>query len=309
MRAMITGISGQDAAYLAKFLLEKGYEVWGTRRPNSSGDLWRLKSLGIHDHVRVFPMDMTDEESVYNALSAISPEEIYNLAAQSHVGASFDLPVLTMNVNAIAPMRILDAIKHTDTKFYQASTSEMFGDAIPPQNEHTPMVPVSPYGVSKVAAHNAVRMHREAYGTFAVSGILFNHESPLRGEDFVTQKIVRHCMHNKPITLGSMTAKRDWGHAEDYVEGMWLMMRQEKPKDFVLATGESRSVEDFLKTCMKLSGNKIEVTQDDTQFVRPKEIRELRGDARLARKALKWSPKYKFEDLVRQMLCLPLDQS
>lgn len=301
MRALITGVTGQDGAYLAKLLLEKGYEVYGTHRPSPTPNIWRLNALGIGSDIILIDMDLTDGDSIDDAIHKSEPDEIYNLAAQSHVRQSFDIPILTMNVNGMGPWRILRRIRHAGIKFYQASTSELYGNSPPPQSETTPMLPVSPYGWAKLAAHHAVKFEREAYGTFACAGILFNHESPLRGDTFVTQKICTHIRERKPLTLGNLDARRDWGHARDYVRGMWMMMQAEVADDYVLATGETRSVKEFLATACRLAGYTPELTFSD-DYKRAAEVNELRGNYIKAAERLGWNPTIPFENLIEEML-------
>lgn len=301
MRALLTGITGQDGAYLAQFLIEKGYEVFGTHRPSPSPNLWRLDKLNITRLVTLIPMDLTDDDSIEQAIQISAPHEIYNLAAQSNVRTSFDMPVLTMNVNGVGPLRIMRKIRYTDTRFYQASTSEMYGNEKAPQNEQTPMHPVSPYGWAKFYAYMALQLERRVHGTFAASGILFNHESPLRGHNFVTQKICTAIRERNPLKLGNLEAKRDWGHARDYVKGMWMMMQHDKPDDFVLATGETRSVQQFLDKAIELCGHPVEI-EIDPDLYREEEVNELRGDWRKAATELGWMPETPFENLVSEML-------
>lgn len=290
-----------DGSLLAQMLLRKGYEVFGTHRPSPTPNTWRLDALKIRDDVTLLPMDLTDGDSIENALTASAPHEIYNLAAQSHVRLSFDMPILTTEINAFGPLRILRKIRHTDIKFYQASTSEMYGNSFPPQDEKTPMEPISPYGWAKHYAHKAVGFEREKHGTFAVAGILFNHESALRGDNFVTQKICKHIRERKNITLGNMDAKRDWGHAKDYVRGMWLMMQAAEPQDYVLATGETRTVREFFETACRIAGWTPEISFDDS-LKRDAEVNVLRGNPLKAAKELGWMPTIPFETLVEEML-------
>lgn len=301
MRALICGCTGQDGAYLAQLLIEKGYEVFGTHRPSPSPNLWRLEALGLTSLVTLIPMDLTDNDSIEQAVQISAPHEIYNLAAQSNVRTSFDMPELTMNVNGVGPLRIMKKIRHTSTKFYQASTSEMFGNEPAPQNEVTPMHPVSPYGWAKLYAYMALQLERRVHGTFATSGILFNHESPLRGHNFVTQKICTAIREGKPLALGNLDARRDWGHARDYVRGMWMMMQADEPKDYVLATGETRSVQQFLDKACEIAGCRPYIEFDET-LMRDAEVNELRGDARRAAEELGWTPTIPFESLVAEML-------
>ena len=242
MRALITGITGQDGSYLAEFLLDKGYEVHGIKRRGSSLNTQRIDHLFNHPKLHLHYGDMTDSTNLIGLVDRIKPHEVYNLAAQSHVAVSFEMPEYTANADAVGTLRLLEACRNKDIKFYQASTSEMFGASPPPQSELTPFYPRSPYGAAKLYAHWMVVNYREAYGMYACSGILFNHESPRRGETFVTRKIVQGLINVKNGTqkflyLGNLDAKRDWGHAKDYVYGMWLMLQQDEPDDYVLASG------------------------------------------------------------------------
>ena len=340
--ALITGITGQDGSYLAEFLLEKGYEVHGVKRRSSSFNTDRIDHLYQDPHVndRNFKLhfgDMTDSTNLIRIVTEVQPDEIYNLAAQSHVQVSFETPEYTANADAIGATRLLEAIRllglEQKTKFYQASTSEMFGLAEPGKmlNEQSPFYPRSPYGVAKLYAHWITVNYREAYGIFAVSGILFNHESPRRGETFVTRKIVRAAVaiKNKKqdcLYLGNLDAIRDWGHAKDYVEGMWLMLQAKKPQDYVLATGKAMSVRDFCtlvfrKLAIDLiwTGTGIdEVAKDhdgniliriDKKYFRPTEVPYLLGDSSKACKELSWKPTNKIEDLVVEMISKELQES
>lgn len=313
--ALITGITGQDGSYLAEFLLHKGYLVHGIIRRASTFNTGRIDHLYQDPHRRGIKLflhygDITDSGVLNKLIGEIEPNEIYNLAAQSHVRVSFDLPEYTLNTIALGTLRILEAIRNLklNTKFYQASSSEMFGNAPSPQNEKTPFQPRSPYGIAKVAAHYLTQNYREAYGIFACSGILFNHESPRRGETFVTRKIttgIANILAKKQdkIFLGNLDAKRDWGFAPEYVKVMWMMLQQKRPDDYIIATGESHSVKEFLELAFGLAGlNWKRYIRIDPRYFRPTEIDSLLGDARKAAKVLKWKPKIKFKELVKIML-------
>ncbi len=331
-KALITGITGQDGSYLAELLLEKGYEVHGMLRRSSSFNTGRIDHLYNDPEIldkRMFLHygDLTDSSNLNRLLEKIQPDEIYNLGAQSHVQVSFEVPEYTAEVDAIGTLRFLDAIKDTGvkTKFYQASTSELYGKAQEiPQNETTPFYPRSPYGVAKVYGYWIIVNYREAYDLFACNGILFNHESPRRGPTFVTRKITRaaarikHGIQGK-LVLGNLNAKRDWGYAPEYVEGMWLMLQQDKPDDFVMATGESHTVREFVDLAFKelsidleWKGKGVEekgIDNDgevrveiDKRYFRPTEVDYLIGDASKAEKELNWKAKTKFEDLVAIMV-------
>jgi len=337
--ALITGITGQDGAYLAEFLLNKGYIVHGIRRRASLFNTDRIDHLYQDPHLpdtRLFLHygDMTDASSLVRIIQQVQPDEIYNLAAQSHVHVSFEEPEYTANSDAIGPLRILEAIRllglQKKTRFYQASTSEMYGLVQEtPQKETTPFYPRSPYGVAKLYAYWITVNYRESYGMFACNGILFNHESPLRGETFVTRKITRALARIKLglqncLYLGNMDALRDWGHAKDYVEAQWLMLQQDKPEDYVIATGLQYSVRDFVNAAAKelemplrWEGSGVDekaylvdatgqgadrvVVAVDPRYFRPAEVETLLGDATKARKQLNWAPKISFEELVREM--------
>lgn len=326
-RVLITGITGQDGAYLAQLLIDKGYEVYGGYRRNSNLNLWRLRELGIEEHVTLIPFDLLEFTNVFRTIETIRPDEVYNLAAQSFVAASFEQPILTAEINALGPLRILEALRtlKPDAKFYQASTSEMFGSAqIIPQNENTAFHPRSAYAFSKLMAHWATVNYREAFAMFTCSGILFNHESPLRGLEFVTRKItwgvsqIKYGLRDK-ITLGNVEAKRDWGFAPEYVEAMWLMMQQESPDDYVIATGETHSVREFVETAFKVIGvdlvwdgaplpkayNKRTgqvLVETSEALYRPSDVPLLVGDFTKAKRTLGWTPKIKFERLVELMV-------
>lgn len=315
-KALITGITGQDGSYLAELLLEKGYEVHGIIRRASSFNTSRIDHLYTDPHingVRLFLHygDIADSTNLIKLLYRIQPEEVYHLAAQSHVRVSFDIPEYTADVTALSAIRILEAIRETGVKakFYQASSSEMFGMVREtPQRETTPFYPRSPYAVAKVFAHWATVNYRESYGLFACSGILFNHESPRRGETFVTRKITRAARRIKAgkqdkLFLGNLDAKRDWGFAKEYVEAMWLMLQQDKPDDYVVATGETHSVKEFLEESFSyLELDWHDHVEIDPKYFRPAEVDLLIGDASKARQRLGWEPKTSFKDLVRLMI-------
>ena len=331
--ALITGITGQDGAYLAEFLLNKNYVVHGIKRRTSLINTDRIDHLfedPKHQNVDLFLHhgDMTDSSSLIHIIQKTQPDEIYNLAAQSHVMVSFEEPEYTANSDALGPLRILEAIRtlglEKKTKFYQASTSELYGLVQEiPQKETTPFYPRSPYGVAKLYAYWITVNYREAYGLFACNGILFNHESPVRGETFVTRKIVRALVRIKKgsqsmLTLGNLNAKRDWGHAKDFVEAMWLMLQQEKPEDYVVATGKQHSVRQFIEEVAKNLQMKIiwQGTRDnevglwngvpiikvDPKYYRPAEVETLLGDPTKARQKLNWQPKITFNQLIDDMV-------
>lgn len=307
MKALITGVTGQDGSYLARFLLDKGYEVHGIKRRSSSFNTGRID--GVINRITTHYGDLTDPCSLIKVLDEVRPDEVYNLAAQSHVHVSFENPVYTADVNALGCLRLLEAIRFLklDTRFYQASSSEVYGSTSPPQDEESQHHPRSPYGVSKLAAYWFTVNYREAYGLNARNGILFNHESPVRGETFVTRKIVRGlkaCKSGKEkhLKLGNISAKRDWGHAEDYVEAMWLMLQKE-PKDYVIATGECHTVSEFIQAVgEELDINPWQYVQFSKDYLRPAEVDALLGDASKARKELGWEPKVKFRELVKEMV-------
>ena len=309
--AFITGITGQDGAYLAEFLLSKGYEVYGSFRRSSSPNFWRLQSLGIHDKIKLISMDLTDMSSILEAINFSKPNEIYHLAAQSFVGASFDQPLATGEMSALATTRMLECIRFAakDASFYQASTSELFGNSSQVmKNEDSSFDPRSPYAAAKMYAYYITRIYREGYNIFACNGILFNHESPLRGLEFVTRKISNACARislglQDKLVIGNVNASRDWGFARDYVESMWLMLRQQKPDDYVISTGETHTVGELIKIAFDhvgLDPEKFVVT--DKHLFRPLEVDMLTGDSSRARKSLNWKPKVSFEMLVRMMV-------
>ncbi|MBI5224930.1 GDP-mannose 4,6-dehydratase [Candidatus Micrarchaeota archaeon] len=309
-KALITGITGQDGSYLAEFLLKKGYEVHGIVRRQSSPNYWRIE--GILDKVNLIEADLGDQMSLNASISETMPDEIYNLAAQSFVKTSFREPVYTSDATAIGALRMLEAVKYHSkhSKFYQASSSEMFGKvAHTPQTENTPFHPRSSYAFSKVFAHHATINYREGYGLFACSGICFNHESPRRGIEFVTRKISDavariHLGKSKQLVLGNMDAKRDWGFAGDYVEAMWLMLQQKTPDDFVISTGETHTVADFVSEAFSLVGiaNWEKYVKTDPSFMRPSEVDLLKGDSSKAHSKLGWKPKTPFKALVKMMV-------
>ncbi len=315
--ALITGITGQDGSYLAELLLGKGYEVHGVVRRSSSMNRGRIDHLHhvnpSHPEGARFVLhygDMTDSGGLNRLVKTVRPDEIYNLAAQSHVQISFDQPEYTGDADGLGTTRLLEAIRTTGlpTRFYQASTSEMFGNTPPPQSESSPFHPRSPYAAAKLYAHWMTVNYREAHDLFACSGILFNHESPRRGENFVTRKITRGIAQilagkTEELRLGNLDSKRDWGHARDYVEAMWLMLQQEDPDDFVIATGVMRSVREFLEAAFEMAGlDWDKYVRMDEAFMRPAEVDELRGDASKAMKKLGWRPKTTFDRLVHEML-------
>jgi GDPmannose 4,6-dehydratase len=313
--AFITGITGQDGSYLAEFLLSKNYIVHGLLRRTSVLNIDRIQDAinkyEKNGRLNLHYMDLTDTSSISNLISKFKPDEFYNLAAMSHVGISFYTGEATLNINTLASYRILESIlkNHKKCKFYQASSSEMFGSTPPPQNEKSDFNPQSPYGISKVSAFYTTRYFRQAHKLFAANGILFNHESPRRGLNFVTRKITHSLArilsgHEKKINLGDISTRRDWGHSKDYVRGIWLILQYKKPEDFVLSTGKNYSIEDFLKKVFKLLNLnwKNFVTTNNKNFLRPSEVRSLQGDSSKARKLLKWKPEYDLDDLCKDML-------
>ena len=308
---LIFGITGQDGTYLADFMLKKGHNVFGAYRRTSHKCFERLEEVGILDKIHPLRVDLGDQASIQSVIKKSNPDEIYNLAAQSYVGASFEQPVLTTDVTGVAVIRILDSIRDdaSSAKFYQASSSEMFGNSLGVKNEVTPFIPRSAYGAAKILGHNMTINYREAYNIFACCGILFNHESPLRGLEFVTRKIssgVARIKYKKQekLHLGNINARRDWGFAGDYVEAMWLMMQQKEPDDYVIATGESHSVEEFLTLATEYAGlgDWHDFCEIDESLKRPTDIEELVGDASKARKKLSWKPKVNFKELVKMMV-------
>jgi GDPmannose 4,6-dehydratase len=308
-KALITGITGQDGSYLAELLLEKGYAVHGLVRRSSSFNTWRIDR--IRDRLDLHYGDLVDQNSLMRTLQLVQPDEVYNLAAQSHVKVSFEMPEYTTDVTAIGVLRVLDAVRELGlrARIYQAGSSEMFGLIHEnPQTERTPFHPRSPYGVSKVFGHWMAVNYRESYGLHVSNGILFNHESPRRGENFVTRKITMGLAairkgKAKELRLGNLDAQRDWGYAKDYVEAMWLMLQQERPDDYVIATGETHSVREFLEEAFSCAGlDWKEFVKVDSKYFRPAEVDLLLGDASKARKALGWQPRVTFKALVRLMV-------
>jgi GDPmannose 4,6-dehydratase len=331
-KALIFGVTGQDGAYLSRFLLKKKYTVYGVKRRSSSLNTQRVDEIYIDPHNNkgnffLIYGDITDSLSVLKIIKKIQPNEIYNLAAQSHVGVSFQIPEYTANVDAIGSLRILDSIKTLNLekkiKYYQAGTSEMFGSSKPPQNENTIFKPRSPYGVAKLYAHWITINYREAYDMFACNGILLNHESPFRGETFVTKKIIKAFCNiflggKDKLYLGNLYSRRDWGHAEDYVVAIWKMLQRTTPKDYVISTGKQYSVKEFinltakeLKMSIKWMGkgahekglykNKV-IIEIDKNYFRPTEVNSLLGDSKKARKELKWKPKFNIKSLIKDMI-------
>jgi GDPmannose 4,6-dehydratase len=311
--ALITGVTGQDGAYLAQLLCQKGYDVYGTYRRLSTPNFWRLQTLEIFDRIDLIPMDLGDTSSILEALQIANPDEIYNLAAQSFVEASFEQPIATGNASGLAATRFLEAIRQIkpDAKFYQASSSEMFGSAGNRQtslSERDCPSPLSPYAAAKLYAHMITRIYRDAYGIFACSGIFFNHESPLRGLEFVTRKISNAVAKiklglEKGLPLGNLEAKRDWGYAPEYVEAMWLMLQRDEPEDYVVATGEAHSVKEFAQKAFETGGlDWTNHVSTDKRFRRPLDIECLIGDSRRATAKLGWSPKTGFNELVAIMV-------
>ena len=308
--ALITGISGMDGSHLADFLLEKGYEVFGMERRSSY--INNVNTAHLEGKITILNGDMTDQNSLLRCLKESKPDEVYNLAAQSFVGESWNTPEQTSNVTGLGVLRILEAIRefNPDIKFYQASSSEMFGRMVEnPANENTPFYPRSPYGVSKLYGHWITKNYRESYDMFACSGILFNHESERRGIEFVTRKIsdgVARIVHGLEthITLGNLEAKRDWGYAPDYVEAMWMMLQQPKADDYVVATGETHSIRDFLDVAFNFVGidNWAQYIKQDPRFMRPAEVDVLRGDYAKAELEMNWKPKTNFTQLVEKMV-------
>ena len=332
-KALITGVSGQDGAYLSKLLLNKGYHVIGGDRRAASNTFWRLKKLNILNDIEIINFDICEQSNIFDTIKKFKPNEVYNLAAQSFVGSSFDLPVVTSDSTAIGTTRLLEAIRKTskNTKFYQASSSEMFGKVLSsPQTEKTPFYPRSPYAVSKVYSHMMTVNYRESHNLHCNNGILFNHESPLRGENFVTRKITlafSKIFYNQQscLEIGNLDAKRDWGFAGDYVEAMYLMLQQKTPNDYVIATGKTYSVRNFIEKVCKYLDIKIiwknkgineiginkatnkTLVKVNPKFYRPAEVDYLLGNSSLARKTLKWKPKHNFDELVEMMIKSDLD--
>lgn len=329
-KALITGITGQDAAYLAELLLDKGYEVFGTYRRTSSTNFWRIEELEINNHpnLNLLEYDLIDLSSAYRIISEIKPDEVYNLAAQSFVGVSFTQPIATAEITGVGALNLLEAIRiiNPKIKFYQASTSEMFGKVHEvPQSENTPFHPRSPYGVAKVFAHWATVNYRESYNIFATSGILFNHESPLRGKEFVTRKISDtvakiHLKKAQLLELGNLDAKRDWGYAKEYVEGMYKMLQADTPSTYVLATNQTHTVRKFVELAFRVIKKEIQwkgvneneigvdaktgdiLVKVNPLFYRPAEVEILLGDASKSEKNLRWKPKTTLEELCKMMV-------
>ena len=321
-KAIITGVTGQDGGYLAKLLLSKGYKVYGAQRRNTGKRYWRLDELGITDQIEFVDIDLGEPYNIEKVLDKVQPDEFYNLAAQSFVGLSFEQPQVTTITNSLGVLNILEVIrnKYPKIKFYQASTSEMYGKVTEtPQKETTRFHPRSPYGCAKAYSHYLTINYRESYDLFACSGILFNHESPMRGEEFVTRKITKGLVHwlknGKPVELGNLDSKRDWGHAEDYVEAMWLMLQQDTPDDYVIATGKTHTIKDFIVKCL----DELEITyfnegdefrdnhgnfiiKTNPKFVRPAEVDLLIGDPMKAREKLLWKPKHNLDSLIKDMI-------
>lgn len=312
-KALITGINGQDGSYLAEFLITKGYEVHGTLKRNSVAENQTSRIDQIFDQVILHYADLTDLSSLIFVLQQVRPQEVYNLAAQSHVRISFDQPIYTANATGIGVLNMIEAIKLVDKsiKMYQASSSEMFGNSVDPdgfQREETPLIPVSPYGCSKVFAYNISRNYRNSYGMYISNGILFNHESPRRGINFVTNKVVKGAVEIKygrkdNLSLGNLEATRDWGHAKDYVEAMWMILQQQHPDDFVCATGVSHSVKDLVEYVFtKLELNWEDYITQNEKFLRPEELTDLKGDSSKLRSTTGWSPVYTFEKMLDEMI-------
>jgi len=314
-KTLITGINGQDGSYLAELLLDKGYEVWGTVKRNSVSETQssRIESLRYGNLINLEYADLTDMASLVRVLQKVQPDEIYNLAAQSHVKISFDQPIYTTNVTGVGTLNLLEAIRMVspNSKVYQASSSEMFGNSIDGdgyQRESTPMSPVSPYGCAKVFSYNICRNYRNSYGMKIWNGILFNHESPRRGTNFVTNKVVKAAVRislglQENLHLGNLDATRDWGHAKDYVEAMWMMLQTDKPDDYVCSTGISHSVKDLCEYTFSSLGLDFRdyVIVDEKHF-RPEELRDLKGDSSKLMNELKWEPKYSFETMLDEMI-------
>ena len=314
-KALITGINGQDGSYLAEFLLEKGYEIWGTIKRNSVSETQstRIEHLRESDKINLVYADLTDMASLISVLQKVQPDEIYNLAAQSHVRISFDQPIYTANATGLGTLNLLEAVRMVspNSKIYQASSSEMFGnniDADGYQRETTPMNPVSPYGCAKVFSYNICSNYRNSYGMKIWNGILFNHESPRRGTNFVTNKVVKAAVRiklglQKKLSIGNLSATRDWGHAKDYVRAMWMMLQTDKPDDYVCATGISHSVMDLCKYVFdELDLNYLDYIKIDEKHMRPEELENLKGDSTKLREELLWEPEYTFESMLDEMI-------
>ena len=312
-KALITGINGQDGSYLAELLLEKGYEVHGTLKRNSVSENQTSRLDNVFDKLNLHYADLTDLSSLIRVINEIKPQEVYNLAAQSHVRISFDQPIYTANVTGLGTLNVLEACKLVDTKIkiYQASSSEMFGNTIDDdgfQRETTQLNPVSPYGCAKVFSYNICRNYRNSYGMKIWNGILFNHESPRRGTNFVTNKVVKAAVRIKlglqdKLYLGNLDATRDWGHAKDYVEAMWMMLQTDKPDDYVCSTGISHSVKDLVEYVFnKLELDWTNYIKQDEKFYRPEELNDLKGDSKKLKEFTNWSPRYTFETMLDEMI-------
>lgn len=316
-RALITGITGQDGSYLAEFLLKKGYKVYGTYRRLSTPNFWRLQYLNVFEKVELIPADLLDAASLVEAMEISKPDEVYHLAAQSFVGASFEQPVGTGEITGLGVTRVLEAMRQIcpEAKFYQASSSELYGRGNhKSQNESTPFQPSSPYATAKLYGYWITKIYREGYGFFACNGILFNHESPLRGLEFVTRKISNSVakislgIENK-LKLGNLNAKRDWGYAPEYVKSMWLILQQKEPDDYVIATNETHTVREFAERAFSVVGlNWEEYVKVDKRFLRPLDVEFLQGDYSKAKRTLGWKPKVKFSKLVELMVKEDLDR-